>query len=46
MTVTLDCPWCGAPVALRDEDITLACDGCGVAASLASDAADILADAA
>ena len=37
MTVTVDCPWCSAPVALGDEDRGLACDACGVVADLGTD---------
>ena len=46
MTLTVDCPWCSAPVALRDEDVALACDACGVVADLALDEPARLAEAA
>jgi hypothetical protein len=46
MTVTTDCPWCGAPVALRDEDIAITCDACGVVADLAVAESARLAEAA
>ena len=46
MTLTVDCPWCRAPIALRDEEITLACDACGVVADLTTDEPVRLAEAA
>ena len=46
MTLTLECPWCDGPVALRDEDEALACDACGVVAHLAVDLAEDLAEVA
>ena len=46
MTFTVDCPWCSRPVALGDDDQTIACDACGVASDLAADEEFVLADAA
>ena len=46
MALTIDCPWCNAPVALLDEDLALACDACGVMADLAMDERVSLAEAA
>ena len=46
MTFTVDCPWCSAAVALRDEDAVLAGDACGVVADLVMDEPASLAEAA
>jgi hypothetical protein len=46
MKVTVDCPWCDAPVALGDSDDVVACDACAVVADLAPDERVRLADAA
>jgi hypothetical protein len=36
--VTLDCPWCDAPVSMDGED-AIRCDRCAVVVALAPDAA-------
>jgi hypothetical protein len=46
MMSTVDCPWCGAPVALGDVDIALDCDACGIVADLVIDEPARLAEAA
>jgi hypothetical protein len=46
MTITLECPWCDAHVALQEADESVACDACGIVADIATDEVTILVAAA